>query len=663
MKIHDNFPLHAESLPGGAIKCDDSLCSAPLICPIKLTSLESLNSQKQRTNLTVKVRVKSKSELKRGIHRGNQPWAMFFMHVTDCANDQVDVYVKVSHSAQQHFDFIEVGKAYYFSCVELMNNPKGYSKIEGDFGITFLTTTIVLPVYEKMSTLQDLCLRTTAAHLSRNPKKESMVPILSKVPLHILELLFRSRYLTFEAICELYYTEEYHNIITSYTMAGYILTRETSTIHAIIEHKFCGKYQNLHCVYDDLSPFRFTARDEYEQNFTTVLPSELSEPSGSNFPIVPTLKEFKKRFSLFSHNCLEGINWDNLFCAGGSVLAALQPLPPSVTQNCKTSHDVDAAALQYYQNRELCPYGTSDVDIFLWGLHTDYEVDKKLAEVIPVIVENVKRESGLDDVVIVRTLYTVSIVSQFPYRIIQLVLFPYTSPAHVLVRFDLDSVCVGFDGSKVWASHRGIRSITKGYNLIDIDRIHLAYAHRLYKYSTRGFSVVMPNTDQYVDAEEKQIRCSYQSFRNLRLANLLKKLQEKLEKTKKFTGPPEYSANIPWQPDLTPANVYEFLKENNVRVAMTFEELSASRCTEMDDIYKYWVQPENAPSALLNWRIPKKTIFAECWYMRPQAWTPNEGTYEESLYYTRISGPLASLLPQEERGDESERERKRGRMK
>jgi len=264
--------------------------------------------------------------------------------------------------------------------------------------------------------------------------------------------------------------------------------------------------------------------------------------------------------------------------------------------------------------------------------------------VVPVIVNNFKRENEKTEVFIVRTLYTVSIVSQWPQRIIQLVLFPYCSPAHVLVRNDLDSVSVGYDGEKVWASHRGIRALTKRYNLVDIDRTHLAYPFRLYKYSTRGFCVAIPNPQQIVDMESKKDKCSYQSFRRLRQVSLLKKLQGKLEKTKTFTGPPEYSANIPWGPDITASEAYAFLIAHKVRAAPTFEELSESRDKEVDDIYRYWVLPEKEPSALFNWKIPKKTIFAECWYIRPQAWTP-EGIYEESHYYTRISGPLEYLLP------------------
>eukprot|EP00026_Physarum_polycephalum_P015102 Phypoly_transcript_15713.p1 GENE.Phypoly_transcript_15713~~Phypoly_transcript_15713.p1 ORF type:complete len:260 (+),score=18.25 Phypoly_transcript_15713:48-827(+) len=258
-------------------------------------------------------------------------------------------------------------------------------------------------------------------------------------------------------------------------------------------------------------------------------------------------------------------------------------------------------------------------------------------------MDNIKKQSGNQEVFLVRTLYTVSIVSQFPFRVIQLILFPYLSPAHVLVRFDLDCVCVGFDGEKVWASQRGIRGLTKRYNLVDLDRVHLGYAFRLYKYSTRGFCVAMPNENQ-VETPEKRDRCSYQSYRKVQLDRLLKKLQEKIEKTKRYHGPPEYTVNVPWGPEVSAQRAFQHLVEAGARLAPNFEELSASRVGEPDDIYRFWVIPEKDPAAIFRWRIPKKTTFAECWYMRPQAWTAG-GTYEESHYFTRISGPLENLLP------------------
>jgi hypothetical protein len=38
------------------------------------------------------------------------------------------------------------------------------------------------------------------------------------------------------------------------------------------------------------------------------------------FPIAGTLHDFRTRFYLFTGGLLEGLDWTNIFCAGGSVL-------------------------------------------------------------------------------------------------------------------------------------------------------------------------------------------------------------------------------------------------------------------------------------------------------------------------------------------------------
>jgi hypothetical protein len=44
----------------------------------------------------------------------------------------------------------------------------------------------------------------------------------------------------------------------------------------------------------------------------------------------------------------------------------------------------------------------------------------------------------------------------------------YKSPAEVLLGFDIDSCCVGYDGTDVWCQERFRRALTKRYNLVNI---------------------------------------------------------------------------------------------------------------------------------------------------------------------------------------------------
>jgi hypothetical protein len=56
--------------------------------------------------------------------------------------------------------------------------------------------------------------------------------------------------------------------------------------------------------------------------FTTKSTDDATYNNGV-FPIAPTLEEFKHRFEIYTHSILDGINWDNVFCAGGSILGNL----------------------------------------------------------------------------------------------------------------------------------------------------------------------------------------------------------------------------------------------------------------------------------------------------------------------------------------------------
>ena len=62
--------------------------------------------------------------------------------------------------------------------------------------------------------------------------------------------------------------------------------------------------------------------------------------------------------------------------------------------------------------------------------------------------------------------------------------------------FDVDSCTFGFDGKKAYTLPRGRRSLTKGFNLVDLSRRSLTYEHRLLKYSKRGFAVLVPGYDR-----------------------------------------------------------------------------------------------------------------------------------------------------------------------
>ena len=154
------------------------------------------------------------------------------------------------------------------------------------------------------------------------------------------------------------------------------------------------------------------------------------------------------------HDTLEG-EWDNLFLAGGSVVNAILDI------KC----------------------GRSDYDVFIYGLNEE-DANAKIVRILSRIKATsiTRSENAI-------TIYEWS-------REIQIILRLYQTKAEVLYGFDVDSCCVGFDGSKVWMTPRAKYSFENMINCIDFDRMSPTYELRLAKYMKRGFSVYIPGFDQ-----------------------------------------------------------------------------------------------------------------------------------------------------------------------
>ena len=104
--------------------------------------------------------------------------------------------------------------------------------------------------------------------------------------------------------------------------------------------------------------------------FHAIEPSELERASPRLFaldddrriapgaPVVASRADFVRNFELFTEGQLRFLDWNNVFCAGGSGLACLQPIPEPHNAN-------NRARRNYFHN---VAYKNSDVDLFLYGL-------------------------------------------------------------------------------------------------------------------------------------------------------------------------------------------------------------------------------------------------------------------------------------------------------
>ncbi|KAF8164738.1 hypothetical protein B0H34DRAFT_686396 [Crassisporium funariophilum] len=193
--------------------------------------------------------------------------------------------------------------------------------------------------------------------------------------------------------------------------------------------------------------------------------------------MVADLEEFKKNWSVFTEGSLSQLlDWNNVVAAGGAVLACLTPL--------KDTSKVSKRAIRKFYHSAAYP--ASDVDLFLYGM-TPEQAEAKIVAIYEAV-----RDSVPWDVTCVRTKHTVSILSQYPYRSVQIVLRLYQTPAEILAGFDIDAPCCAYDGNRVWANPRAIVATMRQCNTVDMTRRSPSYEVRLAKYSGRAFEVFVP---------------------------------------------------------------------------------------------------------------------------------------------------------------------------
>ncbi|KAE8228479.1 hypothetical protein CF326_g6587 [Tilletia indica] len=189
---------------------------------------------------------------------------------------------------------------------------------------------------------------------------------------------------------------------------------------------------------------------------------------------VRSLEAWKGAFKVFSKGILAGLDFSHVFIAGGSVLATLS--------------EEDTGVFDTRLNN-------SDIDIFLYGL-TDEEASKKVEDIAHALRTNI---TSFDERYYIER--GVGVISFVPYqssagRKVQMVLRLAANPAEILAGFDFDQVCMGYDGTNVWMSLRGVRALCTGYTAT-MGALSSTFAARIIKYGSRGYGVTvgLPEND------------------------------------------------------------------------------------------------------------------------------------------------------------------------
>eukprot|EP01118_Nematostelium_gracile_P008853 TRINITY_DN2954_c0_g1_i1.p1 TRINITY_DN2954_c0_g1~~TRINITY_DN2954_c0_g1_i1.p1 ORF type:complete len:637 (-),score=170.96 TRINITY_DN2954_c0_g1_i1:36-1748(-) len=233
-------------------------------------------------------------------------------------------------------------------------------------------------------------------------------------------------------------------------------------------------YLHLINVFQEAKSFVY---DNTKPKMPLIMDAVRKSDEGSS--IVDHIKDFQRNFNAITP-ALEGLNWNNLFVAGGSVLKSLT-----------TKEAPEDSKKQKRRNRTADTFYNSDIDMFIYGL----DADGALAKIMDVFLTIQKNSKNPNEITCMRTSRTITICPGYETRHVQIVLRLYKTPAEVLLGFDLDCVGVGYDGKNVWALPRARRAINCRYNIVDPTRQTFrttSYEYRLWKYSKRGYGVAIP---------------------------------------------------------------------------------------------------------------------------------------------------------------------------
>ncbi|KAL0578903.1 hypothetical protein V5O48_003094 [Marasmius crinis-equi] len=207
----------------------------------------------------------------------------------------------------------------------------------------------------------------------------------------------------------------------------------------------------------------------------------LGDKRGSKILVQPSQAAFDSSWSQMTGGVLQGLDWSNVFAAGGSVLGAL--ITPEV------------GAEEIHEKKQWL---SSDIDLYVCGL-TIHEANKKVEYITRTYQGNLPHGTPF---VATRNSQTVTLYSSWPTKRVQIILKLVNNPCDVLLNFDLDSCAVGYDGSNVWMLPRFVRSLETGYNTFTMDLIRGHYLddrkatrdERVFKYASKGFGVrVLPS--------------------------------------------------------------------------------------------------------------------------------------------------------------------------
>lgn len=323
-------------------------------------------------------------------------------------------------------------------------------------------------------------------------------------------------------------------------------------------------------VYDNLELFsqnncaNYKILSQQENMLFSKYQNNIVQTTGNYF--INESDEFKRNFDVFTEHQLKLVDWNNIFVAGGSVLACLLPLP-------KNYKKTNGARRKYFHDIE---FPDSDIDIFIYGIEDENKANEKMIKIVNEIKDFLPYSS-----IAIRGKHAITIVSQYPHRHIQFVVRLYKTKTEILAGFDVDCCSVGYDGTNVYMTPRAHYAIMRKCNTVDMTRRSPSYEMRLAKYGKRGFMVEVPNYEKY-NVNPALFEKRLDKVQGLGKLIVLDKLgnQEAREECKEFNKKMRYRA-----PTKERTDIYEKLNRNHRKPFA--DEHADSRVTDEMNVSDY----------------------------------------------------------------------------
>ncbi len=262
----------------------------------------------------------------------------------------------------------------------------------------------------------------------------------------------------------------------------------------------------------DLPAALFCLADKFPPELEPVL---LGGPTARlpGSPCFVSAAQFAENWSVFTQNLLRGLDWSNVFAAGGAVLAcatttavapagdaAVAAAAAEKTQLLFRARQAGAvldaalvdspAFLALHGRRAPGDLAKSDVDLWMFGLSPE-EAAAKIEHIFTVLRQNAQACGA--DVFAARTANTITFFGAYPFRSVQVIVNMFDSLAHALLDFDLDCCALAYDGAKLLALPRAVNALCTRLNVMraDLEPTSRALA-RAYRYSRRGVGLALP---------------------------------------------------------------------------------------------------------------------------------------------------------------------------